>query len=225
MVADIPRRLIVARTATLLVALAASKSPARAIEGTNIAEQRLAELCANRRPSSWSDSERAGVDALIEELARAEAPWNREALRGKWRLAYLQPGPDGAGVDRRIPFPELPFNENFQIFGKNSVVNVGELLGPAVEVRVSGTLSEDDPADLRSPKRFKADITEGALCGAITMGSSEKANIGRACVPLPIKGEGIFDGVYLGSKVRIGQNLNGGGARIVQVRVTSFSGR
>ena len=39
------------------------------------------------------------------------------------------------------------------------------------------------------------------------------------CVPLPIKGVGIFDGVYLGRRLRIGQNLNGGGARIVQVRV------
>ena len=90
---------------------------------------------------------------------------------------------------------------------------------------MSGTLSEDDRTDLAAPKRFKANINQGALCASLTMGSVEKANIGRACAPLPIQGEGIFDGVYLGRRLRIGQNLNGGGARIVQVRVDNFSGR
>ena len=161
----------------------------------------------------------------MEELAALRAPWRGELLRGKWRVAYLQPGPGGAGLDRRVPFPELPFNESYQIFGQDTVVNVGELLGPAVEVRVAGSLSEEDLTDQRSPKRFKANINEGALCGSFTLGRAEKANIGRLCAPLPISGEGIFDGVYLGSRIRIGQNLNGGGARIVQVRVTSFNGR
>ena len=41
----------------------------------------------------------------------------------------------------------------------------------------------------------------------------------RLCLPLPIQGEGLFDGQYLGERLRVGQNLNGGGARIVQVRV------
>ena len=56
----------------------------------------------------------------------------------RWKLAYLQPGPNGAGVDRRIPFPELPFNDSYQQFGVDSVVNIGELLGPSLEVRVGG---------------------------------------------------------------------------------------
>lgn len=42
---------------------------------------------------------------------------------------------------------------------------------------------------------------------------------GGICAPLPITGVGVFDGVYLDERLRIGQNLNGGGARIVQVRV------
>ena len=66
----------------------------------------------------------------------------------------------------------------------------------------------DETVD-RSPKRFEADITRGALC----------VGAGPACAPLPIRGEGVFDGLYLGSRLRIGQNLNGGGARVVQVRV------
>ena len=32
---------------------------------------------------------------------------------------------------RRIPFPELPWNDSFQVFGAESVTNVGELLGQA----------------------------------------------------------------------------------------------
>jgi hypothetical protein len=225
------------------------------------AATRLLSLVEGKRPADWkraSPATRAEIDGLIEELAQKPTPWTREQLRGKWKLAYLQPGPDGAGVDRRIPFPEFDFNDSFQIFGTDSVINVGEVLGPALEVRVSGSLSEADPSDLIAPKRFKANIDQGALCASITMGSSEKANIGRACLPLPIQGEGIFDGVYLGKRLRIGQNLNGGGvrakwdlkysyspricsplcrltttasnlarmqARIVQVRVTNFSGR
>ena len=175
------------------------------------AAKKLLSLVSGRRPEDWSDAERPEVDALIEELAKAQAPWPRDALRGKWKLSYLQPGPDGAGVDRRVPFPELPGNDSFQIFGERSVVNVGELLGPRLEVRVSGSLSEDDEADLVSPKRFRADINQGRLCA----GDGASA----PCLPLPISGVGLFDGVYLDSKLRIGQNLNGGGARIVQVRV------
>ena len=155
--------------------------------------------------------EKVEADSLVEQTASLGARWDREKLRGKWRLAYLQEGPDGAGIDRRIPFPELPFNQNYQIFGADTVTNVGELLGPALEVRVSGTLQEEDPSDLIAPKRFRADITQGQLC-AVGPGR-------ELCLPLPIKGTGIFDGQYLDDRLRIGQNLNGGGARIVQVRV------
>ena len=91
------------------------------------------------------------------------------------------------------------------------MTNVGEVLGPRLEVRVSGALSEDDTTDLVSPKRFRADINDGRIC----LGST----LAAPCVPLPISGVGLFDGVYLTDELRIGQNLNGGGARIVQVRV------
>ena len=75
-------------------------------------------------------------------------------------------------------------------------------------VRVSGSLSEEDEAVVRAPKRFRANINSGGLCLA-----------NGPCLGLPISGEGIFDGLYLGERIRIGQNINGGGARIVQVRV------
>ena len=148
------------------------------------------------------------IDGLIDEIVRSRAPWPRGELAGLWRLAYLQPGPDGTGVDRRIPFPEFDFNDSYQRFGESSVLNIGELLGPTLRVEVGGTLTEEDASVVRSPKRFRADITGGGLC----LGS-------LPCAPLPIKGVGLFDGVYLGRRLRIGQNLNGGGARIVQLRV------
>ena len=175
------------------------------------AARKLASLVEGRRPSDWMESERPAIDALIEDVVALQAPWTRSDLTGKWKLAYLQPGPDGGGVDRRIPFPELPGNDSFQIFGERTVTNVGELLGQWLEVRVSGSLSEDDERDLTAPKRFRADIDGGKICA----GPSADA----PCRPLPISGVGLFDGVYLGPRLRIGQNLNGGGARIVQVRV------
>lgn len=178
------------------------------------AARKLLALVEARRPPDWKPEERAEVDKLIDEVAKLKSPWTREDLRGKWKLVYLQPGPGGAGVDRRIPFPEFDFNDSFQIFGVDSVTNVGELLGSALEVRVSGSLSEDDLNDLTSPKRFRASINRGQIC-ADSRGDQSRG----LCLPLPISGEGLFDGIYLGRRLRIGQNLNGGGARIVQVRV------
>ena len=128
-------------------------------------------------------------------------------------LAYLQPGPNGAGIDRRIPFPELEINDSFQVFGKDgtTVRNVGQVLGRWANVQVYGTLQEDNPSSLEVPKRFRASIQGGKLC------------VGRQpqdyCIDLPIQGEGLFDSLYLGDRLRIGQNINGGGARVVQIRL------
>jgi len=172
----------------------------------------LFNLVNGHLPGSYPQETRFRISSLIDGIVGARQPWRREDLPGKWALVYLQPGPGGGGVDRRIPFPDFWFNRSYQIFSSDGVTNVGELLGPAVEVRVGGTLQEGDGTSLETPKRFRADIERGALC----LGGSADA----PCVPLPIKGEGLFDGVYLGERLRIGQNLNGGGARVVQVKIS-----
>lgn len=212
----IGRRVFAALALPLAPALASAAPYRDVLKDVPPAEAKLLQLCRSRRPAEWRDDERVTVDALVEELVALRAPWTSSQLTGTWRLAYLQPGPEGGGVDRRVPFPEFPFNESFQRFvvdettGRSTVNNVGEVLGPAAAVIVSGCLSEEDIAVRRSPKRFRADIDGGRLC--LGGGSC-------VCLPLPISGVGLFDGVYLGKTLRIGQNLNGGGARIVQVRV------
>jgi len=170
----------------------------------------LFDLINGHKPQSFSQDQRFQIASLIDRIVDARYEWRKEDLDGKWALAYLQPGPDGGGIDRRIPFPDLPFNNNYQIFSKKSLTNVGELLGPLLEVRVGGSLQEEDESSYSTPKRFRANIEKGALC----VGDGDEK-----CIPLPIKGEGIFDGVYLGERLRIGQNINGGGARVVQVKV------
>ena len=170
----------------------------------------LFEIINGHRPDSFSENTRLRASELIDKIASRQYTWHREDLPGKWALSYLQPGPDGGGIDRRIPFPDLWFNKNFQIFTSESVLNVGELLGPALEVRVGGPLEELDES-LSTPKRFRANINSGKIC----VGQSK-----TGCIPLPISGEGLFDGVYLGQRLRIGQNLNGGGARVVQVKIS-----
>ena len=85
-------------------------------------------------------------------------------------------------------------------------------------------MREDDAIELAALSPSTAEITEGALCGSITVGKAEKANVGRVCVPLPLRGEDAFSTQYLGTDLRITQRLNGG-ARVVQVRVRSFAGR
>jgi hypothetical protein len=147
-------------------------------------------------------------NALIDTIASFQTPFERNSLPGTWMLVYLQPGPEGGGIDRRIPFPELGFNNNYQTFGSDVVETVGQVVGPWVDVRVSDELHEENPTTMASPKRFQADIQGGKLC------------VQRIyCAPLPIQGQGLFDSVYVGERLRIGQNINGGGARVVQLRL------
>ena len=44
------------------------------------------------------------------------------------------------------------------------------------------------------------------------------------CAPLPTRGDGSFDALYVGPRVRVSQNVEGGGVRTVHVRVTNFGG-
>lgn len=170
----------------------------------------LFALVNGRRPNDYTQGQRLQITSLIDKIVNAHYDWKKEDLDGRWALAYIQPGPGGGGIDRRIPFPDLPLNNNYQVFSNNSVVNVGEIFGPLLEVRVGGNLQEEDERSHSTPKRYRANIDRGGLC------------IGKGynnCLPLPINGEGIFDGVYLGERLRIGQNINGGGARVVQVKI------
>jgi hypothetical protein len=177
---------------------------------------RLFEKINGRRPYEYSSEERQEINTLISNIVANEesgtGKFNRSLFPGTWILAYLQPGPNGAGIDRRIPFPELDFNDSFQIFGEdNSVVNVGQILGSLANVQVFGTLQEGNLGSTSVPKRFQANIQGGKLC------------VKDFCAGLPIQGTGLFNSLYLGQRIRIGQNLNGGGARVVQIRLDDGS--
>uniref|UniRef100_A0A7S1FTP2 Uncharacterized protein n=1 Tax=Corethron hystrix TaxID=216773 RepID=A0A7S1FTP2_9STRA len=145
-------------------------------------------------------------------------------MPGRWVLCYLRPGPNGEGIDRRLPFfPEnLPFNESYQMFTFDReggrVTNIGQLLGPFLRIEVSGGLARvlTPENDGRSPRRFRAEINGGGLC--VGKEKNEEKSTSK-CLPLPIKGEGLFDGLYVGERLRIGRNINGGGAVVVQIRV------
>jgi hypothetical protein len=164
-------------------------------------------------------------------VAGGEAPDRRTGGGGRGDEDAVAPGvcarKVAAGLLAARQQLELPFNEQYQIISRSEIVNVAELLGPTLEVRAAGAWREDLPASDQTPKRFRADISQGAVCAAVTMGRSEKANIGRACAERPLSGETyrVFEGEYVGPRLRIGQDLNSGGARVVQVRVDSFAGR
>ena len=60
-----------------------------------------------RRPYEYTSEERAEINQLIETVVASENTKNKfqpDWLYGKWMLVYLQPGPTGIGIDRRIPF-------------------------------------------------------------------------------------------------------------------------
>lgn len=203
-------------------------APALAVAGLDLpaAEQQLYELCQTRRPSDWTAEERLTVDRLVSELVALgrRAP-SGFALRGKWRLAYVHPGLQDTlypGAER-TQLLELPWNEKYQILGVADVINVAEILGPLLEVRAAGSITED-ANDGTSPRRVRTELAQGAICGSVTIGTREKANTGRLCGPLPIRGDGSFDALYVGPRIRISENVEGGGARTVHVRITSFGG-
>ncbi|EEC46086.1 predicted protein [Phaeodactylum tricornutum CCAP 1055/1] len=168
-----------------------------------------------RRPYEYSDEERVEIADLVRKIVAENASerqryqWSEDALVGRWILVYLEPGPEGSGVDRRVPFPEFPWNDSYQIFARNTVTNVGEIWGPSLYATVSGSLSEQDVGSRTMPKRFTTSIHGGQICWKEV----------RPCVPLPIQGEGVFQLEYIGPRLRILQNLNGGGARGVQIRL------
>jgi hypothetical protein len=243
----------------------------------------LFEVLNGRRPGEYSLEERREIDERIERIvgmaAEPASPPSSSAaataaaaatatattassssapgLIGTWVLVYLQPGPGGAGIDRRIPFfPDFDFNDSFQIFSSSSsssssfpggtssgaadtVTNVGQVLGSLADVRVSGSLRElattttpsggSPPLAALTFRRFEATIEGGGLCfGEAFLLPSPEAQAGAAVnssssscpINLPmIRGRGIFDSLYLGDRLRIGRNINGGGARVVQVRL------
>ena len=223
--------------------------------------KKLFEYVNGRRPNEYSDEERSEIDDLITQIVSLppkDIIQSSKSLSGKWILSYLQPGRDGAGIDRRIPFPEFDFNDNYQVFSfpeqvsreeessslssssssssSGRITNVGQLLGPLITVEVSGDVQElkmindvDGEMTSRSPsdttKRYIANINGGKLCLSPSPppppppSSSQPSNSNVACAKLPIQGEGIFDSIYVGPRLRIGQNINGGGARVVQIRL------
>lgn len=91
---------------------------------------KLFDYLNGRRPTDYSQEECFEIARLIDAVVDKRYAWKRDLLPGKWILAYLQPGPKGGGIDRRIPFPELSFNDNYQIFTSNSITNIGEMFGP-----------------------------------------------------------------------------------------------
>jgi Uncharacterized conserved protein (DUF2358) len=74
------------------------------------------DMVNGRRDADYSAAERSKIEAWIDEIAELNVPFQSHLLPGTWRLVYLRPGSDGSGIDRRIPFPEFPFNDSFQIF-------------------------------------------------------------------------------------------------------------
>jgi len=205
----------------------------------------LFETLNGRRPNEYSREERSEIDEGIEAIiagASAKGDDNgnggEPGLAGTWVLVYLQEGPGGAGIDRRIPFfPDFGFNDSFQVFSSsptikssdaNRVTNIGQLLGSLIDVRVSGSLRETTTATAKAEKSgrfFEANIEGGRLCFGSSVGvksdvddKDEKAENCPIYLTM-IKGKGLFESLYLGDRLRIGQNINGGGSRVVQVRL------
>ena len=202
-------RIDTTRRAALSASFIASSLPAFAVNVAepNDAASALFADCVSRTPTSFiSADERSRINSLIDELCALQAPVKTELLRGKWRLAYQ------SNIKHRYsPLAELiPTKENYQIIGRRDLIEVDELLPRGfLELRAAGSLGIIDTSGASAATRsFRASLTQGAICGSLTIGRREKANIGRLCAPLPTgrtPRQQFFDVQYADDRIRIGQ--------------------
>lgn len=214
-----------------LPALATSAASALGNAAPSAAAAALFAACQGRSPTSWRAEETPKLEGLIEELRELQVPMRSQQLRGKWRLAYQ------SNLERTSPLAELlPPNEQYQIIGRSDLIHVTEVVPRGLlERRAAGSLRAEESG--AGHPSYRAEMTQGALCGSLTIGRREKANIGRLCAPLPVtKGqEQRFYVQFVDERIRVGQTAvesrrRGGSspelsfARTVHVRVRSFGG-
>ena len=171
-----------------------------------------------RRPGEYSEEEQFEIISLIQKLRERHDEYKSKISLGEWRVAFVQEGPGGIGIDRRIPFPEFPFNDNYQIATATTdeIVNVSELFGPLLFVKVFGKLRELDSSSQIMPKRFDATVSGGGLC----WGGERHGYEGGFCLDLPmIQGTGQQDFLFNSERIRILRSVDGGGTIVVQIRI------
>lgn len=159
------------------------------------AAERSRELQETLRTLYWakeapSDASLRRVDELVEALANERVPLSGLG-EGLW-LAVLSTGGDVPLWQRRLNLlGGSRFGQRYRD-GERSVVNYGEILGPAACVKAFGSYAADD--DTRNcPKDFTVTVSRGEL------------RLGPASLPLPIAGTGALRVLYADSGLRIFQ--------------------
>ena len=166
--------------------------------GDRLLDRGRGVLCDVHARAGRRDSATLPVHAMDEEhMATADA-----AIRKG--IEYLRTTQNEDGSWTPEPGPGVIVLETFE------EATVGTV--PAEwDDYVGWVVNNDQNLPDRPVHALVSDARAQFLAGARALGATLDA--------LPISGEGLFDGVYLDDRLRVGQNLNGGGARIVQVRV------
>ncbi|KAK9831087.1 hypothetical protein WJX74_003034 [Apatococcus lobatus] len=152
-------------------------------------------------------ADEARIDELIDILGNSKQPFTEASIGGgPWQVVYTK-GPllwqqltsPGAGGKR----VRQGGSQEFIPEGRR-LVNFGSLLGGLASVSANGTyeLQEDGEASPNLPKTIMAKVAGGS------------AKIGDLQIPLPIKGTGTVDLLYIDNSIRIFQNSQG--SRVVQ---------
>lgn len=139
----------------------------------------------------------AQLDALVDALATSTQPCPPQNIGdGPWQVVYTR----GPLLWRTLAPPGRlldPVNEFSQTFDwrRGTVTNRGTLLGGLISLTAEGRYSV---LGASLPLRVTARVTSGAL------------RVGSLQVPLPIRGEGEVDLVYVDERVRVFRQANGG---------------
>lgn len=183
------------------------KPQARTDPGRPLATELLQLLAsaASTQSSTPADA-RSKVDALLDQLIGLDSlKFNEQLLQGgPWRVLYTR----GSVQLWKATYSAGKLVKSSNAASQDldpatrSVLNKAEYLGDKLWVTASGTYTPlDDSPSL--PKPIQANISSGCI------------HVFGVDIPLPIRGTGLFEVVYLDERVRV---FRSGGALAVQVK-------
>ncbi|KAL1504435.1 hypothetical protein AB1Y20_010841 [Prymnesium parvum] len=160
------------------------------------------------------------IDALIDALAAARAPFDRRLLGGGlWRASYTRGRrPLWGRAQRLLPLRSNVAGQTFDVRAAR-VRNYAELLGPACHFVAEGSFAPAGRQGTRCPVDFNVQVERGGL-----------VLFGRPLVSDAISGPGFLRVLYLDEDIRIFESVadspgrwETAGLQVVQIREGCFA--
>ncbi|GBF91172.1 metallo-dependent phosphatase [Raphidocelis subcapitata] len=157
---------------------------------------------------------RERASSLVDALAAAELPFNERLLGGgPWVVVYTRGSPQlwrsAWATGKVVSGRQNEASQEFNPDGRTALNKV-EFFGGGLYVTAAGTYEPLDPSGGAGPQAVRADIERGAL------------HAFGLDIPLPIRGSGRFEVLYLDDALRV---FRSGNAVTVQMKRSELQQR